>query len=127
MHDSKDLWSRSPLMTVHHSEEVSLRARPELPDNMAHIRQSRPESGLGFQVKNLIPFQAVSSSLVGDIFCSKKRKRKLDSKDLCRRIAPMAVHDSEEVCAGASPEHRATLRRDQRVHNLVKGVVKGPN
>ena len=31
--------------------------------NMAHLRQSRPESGLGFQVNVLKTFQAVPSSL----------------------------------------------------------------
>ena len=31
--------------------------------NMAYIRQSRPDSGLGFQVKVLEIFQVVSSSL----------------------------------------------------------------
>ena len=30
---------------------------------MAHIRQSRPDSGLGFQVKALEPFPVVPSSL----------------------------------------------------------------
>ena len=30
---------------------------------MAHIRQSTPESGLGFQVKVLDPFEVVPSSL----------------------------------------------------------------
>jgi len=30
---------------------------------MAHIRQSRPDSGLGFQVKVLKTFQVVPSSL----------------------------------------------------------------
>jgi len=32
--------------------------------NMAHVRQSRPDSGLGSQVKDLKPFQVVPSSLV---------------------------------------------------------------
>ena len=31
--------------------------------NMAHIRQSRPDSGLGFQVDVLEPFHVVPSSL----------------------------------------------------------------
>ena len=31
--------------------------------NMAHTRQSRPDSGLGFQVKDLKPFSIVPSSL----------------------------------------------------------------
>ena len=31
--------------------------------NMAHIRQSKPDSGLGYQVKLLILFQVVPSSL----------------------------------------------------------------
>jgi len=31
--------------------------------NMAHVRQSRPDSGLGFQLKVLKPFEAVPSSL----------------------------------------------------------------
>ena len=30
---------------------------------MAHVRQSRPDSGRGFQVKTLKPFSVVSSSL----------------------------------------------------------------
>ena len=30
---------------------------------MAHVRQSRPDYGLGFQVKVLKPFQVVPSSL----------------------------------------------------------------
>jgi len=34
---------------------------------MAHIRQSRPDSGLGFPVKVLTPFQGVSSSLGGGL------------------------------------------------------------
>ena len=36
------------------------------PDNLIHehIRQSKPDSGLGFQVKLLKPFQVVHSSLV---------------------------------------------------------------
>jgi len=33
--------------------------------NMAHVRQSRPDSGLGFQVKVLKPFQVDPSSLGG--------------------------------------------------------------
>ena len=39
--------------------EVPLRCRV----NMAHIRQSRPDSGLGFQVEVLKTFKIVSSSL----------------------------------------------------------------
>jgi len=31
--------------------------------NMAHVRQSRPDSGLGFQVKVLKPFKVVPFSL----------------------------------------------------------------
>jgi len=31
--------------------------------NVAHIRQTRPDSGLGFQVKVRIPFEGVPSSL----------------------------------------------------------------
>ena len=36
-------------------------------ENMARVRQSRPDSGLGFQVKVLETFQVVSSSLGNDI------------------------------------------------------------
>ena len=40
--------------------------------NMAHIRQSRPDSGLDVQVKVLKKFKAVSSQLGGDV-CDKLR------------------------------------------------------
>ena len=36
---------------------------------MAHISQSRPDSGLGFQVKVLKPFQVVASSLGSGLGC----------------------------------------------------------
>ena len=41
---------------------------------MTHIRQSRPQSGLGFQMKVLKTFQVVPSSLAGSCsICARKR------------------------------------------------------
>jgi hypothetical protein len=44
-------------------ELMGLLSGVSYPANLAHIRQSRPDSGLGFQVKVLQTFQVVPSSL----------------------------------------------------------------
>ena len=59
--------------------------------NMAHIRQSRPDSGLGFQVKILTPFHVVPSSL-GSGF-------------------PNGQEVSAKNYAGATPMHVASIQR----------------
>ena len=45
---------------VYHST-LGLRVIKKKKKDVAHIRQSRPDSGLGFQVKVLKPFQVVPS------------------------------------------------------------------
>ena len=48
---------------IHPGKRTRLVDQDRFQANMAHIRQSRPDSGLGFQVKGLVTFQAVPSSL----------------------------------------------------------------
>ena len=45
------------------ASETQARGTPRCRANLAHIRQSRPDSGLGFQVKFLTTFYGVPSSL----------------------------------------------------------------
>ena len=49
--------------TLHHTPVHQTLGTNRCRANMAHIRQSMPDSGLGFQVKVRITFQVIPSSL----------------------------------------------------------------
>ena len=69
--------------------------------NMAHIRQSKPDSGLGYQVKLLILFQVVPSSLESGY------RDRLDKKD-GDACGVRAVERGEGAGRGAPPSEKVT-------------------
>ena len=65
------------------------RCRP----NLAHIRQSRPDSGLGFQVKVLKIFQDVPSSLE-----SGRKMYRMQTTPFIKCISSSRIYSQESTC-----------------------------
>ena len=90
---------------------------------MAHVRQSRPDSGLGFQVKDLESFQDVPSSLGSDTF--QQGGRFSEDESPCRMTGvTLHIHVRyTEIYSDLLFGERHALRPELRAHLVMASFM----